>query len=205
MRVTREQARQNRERVVQVAGDLFRQRGIDSVSIADVMTAAGLTHGGFYGQFPSRDALVVEACTAGLEDSTDRLREAAAGGAGSPLERIIQAYLSIDHVDAPKDGCTLSALAGDAGRGSEAVQTAFAAGTLAMASAIAEASEADISSDGLALDRGLASLAALVGSVVLARAVVRAKPDLAQRIVAATVGSLVDAQALGNAPTEGEK
>jgi len=62
MKVSREQAAENRERIVQVAAKLFRERGFDGVGVADLMKAAGLTHGGFYGHFASKEDLAGEAC-----------------------------------------------------------------------------------------------------------------------------------------------
>ena len=61
MRVTRKQAAANREKVLDVAGTLFRERGFDGIGVADIMKRAGLTHGGFYGQFASKDDLAAEA------------------------------------------------------------------------------------------------------------------------------------------------
>jgi TetR/AcrR family transcriptional repressor of nem operon len=66
MRVTREQAAENRERIVQVAAKLFRERGFDGIGVADLMKSAGLTHGGFYGHFRSKDDLAAEACARAL-------------------------------------------------------------------------------------------------------------------------------------------
>jgi TetR/AcrR family transcriptional regulator, transcriptional repressor for nem operon len=66
VRVTREQAAQHRQQILDVAGTLFRQRGFDGIGVADIMKGAGLTHGGFYGHFTSKDALTAEAGAAVL-------------------------------------------------------------------------------------------------------------------------------------------
>ena len=63
VRVTREQAAAHREKILEVAGTLFRERGFDGIGVADIMKGAGLTHGGFYGQFDSKDALAAETTT----------------------------------------------------------------------------------------------------------------------------------------------
>ena len=70
MKVSREQAAENRERIVQVAAKLFRERGFDGIGVADLMKAAGLTHGGFYGHFGSKEDLAAEASDRALKDIT---------------------------------------------------------------------------------------------------------------------------------------
>src|SRR3981081_147115 len=72
MKVSREQAAANRERIVEVAGKLFRERGFDGIGVADLMKAAGLTHGGFYGHFKSKDDLAAQACGRVLAHSSQR-------------------------------------------------------------------------------------------------------------------------------------
>ncbi len=89
-RVSQEQAKLNRQRVVEVAATLFRERGLHGVGVADIMGAAGLTHGGFYGQFANKDALAAEAFETALTDN----------GRGQ-LDSLVSNYLSIAHVRAP--------------------------------------------------------------------------------------------------------
>src|SRR5882724_7355908 len=79
MKVTREQAAENRGRVVDVASRLFREKGFDGIGIADIMKGAGLTHGGFYGQFKSKDDLAAQACAQTLDRSVARWAQLAAG------------------------------------------------------------------------------------------------------------------------------
>src|SRR3546814_1848579 len=86
MRVSREQAAENRSRVVEVAGRLFRERGFDGIGVADLMKAAGLTHGGFYGQFSSKDQLAVEATERALEGNAVIWRRRASGAEGRSEE-----------------------------------------------------------------------------------------------------------------------
>lgn len=102
MKVSREQMAQNRSRILTEAGRLFREKGFDAVSVAEVMKAADLTHGGFYGHFRSKDDLIAHA----IEH---------ASGNNSALEDIedwIDAYLSLPHRDHPEQGCPMAALAG---------------------------------------------------------------------------------------------
>lgn len=104
-RVSQEQARLNRARVVEVAAALFRERGLHGVGVADIMGAAGLTHGGFYGQFANKDALVAEAFESALGEERR-----------GTLDALIANYLSSGHVQSPGKGCPLAALANDVAR-----------------------------------------------------------------------------------------
>jgi len=72
MRVSREQAAENRQRILEVAGRLFRQKGFDGIGVDGIMEAAGLTHGGFYGHFDSKANLAEQACSAGPEQSKQK-------------------------------------------------------------------------------------------------------------------------------------
>jgi TetR/AcrR family transcriptional regulator, transcriptional repressor for nem operon len=102
--------------IVRQATKLFRERG-SSVGIADVMDDAGLTHGGFYRHFESKDDLIVEAVSLALHELSDRLTRAAERAEqGRELEAIITAYLSTDHLAHPETWCALATLAGDLGR-----------------------------------------------------------------------------------------
>lgn len=159
-RVSQEQARQNRQRVVEVAAALFRERGLHGVGVADIMAAAGLTHGGFYGHFANKDALAVEALNAALAEERRETGDAFIGN-----------YLSLAHVHHPGRGCPLAALASDVAREppGSAVRTRFTKGVEGLASLLAKLTPR------LAKDRrrqqSLAALSTLVGAVILARAV----------------------------------
>lgn len=127
MRVSSEQANRNREHVVEVAGAEFRKHGFDGIGVADLMKAAGLTHGGFYNNFASKDALAAEAVTRVFAETTARMREAATGAA-DPLAAAVGLYLSPRHRDSLEAGCAIAALSQDAARGSEPLRQAFEAG-----------------------------------------------------------------------------
>lgn len=116
MRVSREQAAENRQRVVATAARLFRERGFDGIGIADLMREAGLTHGGFYGQFGSKEELMAEAVATTLEQSLQRWHERAARHPEDPLGAVVQAYLRPAHRDGPGAGCGFAALASELGR-----------------------------------------------------------------------------------------
>src|SRR5689334_23048279 len=120
-RVSQAQAEENRRRVVDTASRLFREQGTQ-VSVADLMKAAGLTHGAFYKQFASKEALVDEA-TAHAFDELARSHTAGLtryeGQRGAAQRALIDAYLSVDHRDDPADGCPIAALATDIAREGE--------------------------------------------------------------------------------------
>src|SRR2546428_10500465 len=109
MRVSRAEAEQNRERIIEVAGRLFRERGFDGIGVADLMKAAGLTHGGFYRHFASKEDLMAQACARALEGSLDAMRQVTAHDSGHALSAVASAYLSPEHRDGPGEGCALAA------------------------------------------------------------------------------------------------
>jgi len=127
VKVSREQANRNREHVVEVAGTEFRKHGFDGIGVADLMKAAGLTHGGFYNNFASKDALAAEAVTRVFAETTARIRAVAIGKA-DPLAAAVELYLSPRHRDSIEAGCAIAALSQDAARGSEPLRQAFEAG-----------------------------------------------------------------------------
>jgi TetR/AcrR family transcriptional repressor of nem operon len=115
VKVSRQQVAENRRKILDVAGKLFREQGFEAVSVADIMAGAGLTHGGFYGYFPSKEALVAAAL---LEASPE-------SGIPQSLAELIPRYLSCAHKDNPGTGCPVAALAGDVARMTPPVRTAM--------------------------------------------------------------------------------
>lgn len=115
MKVTKTQAQENRTRIVETASELFREHGYDGVGVADLMAAAGFTHGGFYKHFGSKADLVAEASACGMSQTV-----ALTGTVDVP--GFVRQYLSREHRDARATGCTLAALGGDAARQPEAVK-----------------------------------------------------------------------------------
>src|SRR5260370_32980725 len=125
VRVTREQAAANRRKIVHVASTLLRRHGFEGIGVADIMKGAGLTHGGFYGHFASKDDLAAEACTRALGGD-----DWAAGLAGTPnpsLGAVVRGYLSPRHRDDPAHGCLFAAVGSDVVRQPRAVRRAFTA------------------------------------------------------------------------------
>lgn len=121
MRVTKAQAQANREHIVETASVLFRERGFDGVGVADLMAAAGFTHGGFYKHFGSKADLMAEAAANGLAQSLTN-------NVGIGVPEFVNVYVSREHRDAPGGGCTMAALCGDAARQPPELKATFANG-----------------------------------------------------------------------------
>ena len=115
MRVTKAQAQANRAHIVETASALFRERGYDGVGVAELMAAAGFTHGGFYKHFRSKADLMAEAAASGLSQSL-------VNSAGLDVTEFVKLYLSRAHRDARNVGCTMAALCGDAARQPEDIK-----------------------------------------------------------------------------------
>ena len=123
MRVTRIKAEDNRKRVVAASGRLFREKGFDGIGVADLMKSVGLTQGGFYKQFASKEDLAREACDQALIESIALWQQAIEGaGEGEALEKFVKSYLSPLHRRERGKGCLLAALAPDASRRAQPVK-----------------------------------------------------------------------------------
>ncbi|MCE4557962.1 TetR/AcrR family transcriptional regulator [Roseateles cellulosilyticus] len=165
MKVTKAQAQANRARVVETASQLFRERGYDGVGVADLMAAAGFTHGGFYKQFGSKTDLIAESTACGIATTV-----ALAGGGVHPVDFVRQ-YLSREHRDGRATGCTMAALAGDAARQPDSVKAAFAAGIESLIEALGPGSESAPEIDVTeARNRIVDMLSHALGALVLSRA-----------------------------------
>jgi AcrR family transcriptional regulator len=120
---------QTHDRILDTAARVLRDTGFYGVGVADIMKKAGLTHGGFYAHFPSREALLAEALERAGEDSGMRLQKALAAGEAKGLSRfraLVESYLSDRHLQAPEAGCPVAALASEMPRQSELVREAAA-------------------------------------------------------------------------------
>jgi TetR/AcrR family transcriptional repressor of nem operon len=162
-RVSQAQAQENRRRVVETASRLFREQGTH-ISVADLMKASGLTHGGFYKQFASKEALIDEATTHAFDELTqlhmDGL-EQHAGQRDAAQQALIDTYLSIEHRDSPADGCPAAALATDMARegGDREARRVYTEGVGDFAEWLATEDQ-----------DGITRLCTMLGALVLARA-----------------------------------
>jgi TetR/AcrR family transcriptional repressor of nem operon len=188
MRVSKEQAAENRQKILDAAARLFRERGFDAVAVADLMSAAGFTHGGFYNHFESKEALEAEACAAALAGSRPPLDDALASHSSKDWNRYARDYASAEHRDHPETGCTLAALATDAGRQGDDVQAAFAEHLEHITASLAAhlANEPGAGTAKKLRQRALRTWSELIGAVILARAVAGADPELSDELLEAT-------------------
>ena len=170
MRVSREKAAENRQRIIDAAGALFRAKGFAGIGVADIMRAADLTHGGFYGHFASKDDLAAQASRRALARSAAKWERIAAGSPkGAAYAALLANYLTPTHRDDPARGCAFASLGSDAARGGKAVRAAFAEGLRPFLDILAEAVPGR--SKAARRRKAVATMAALVGAVALARAV----------------------------------
>ncbi len=167
-RTTKAQSQAVRERIVEEAAKSFRQHGLDGIGVADVMKRAGLTHGGFYVHFASKDELKAEACRKAVDVMLEQWGAIAEGGRGKPLSALVDHYLSPEHRDHPETGCLLAALGPEISRQPEEVRgavteqyarvVAFLAGIAPGRTAAAKRRNA------------VATFTSILGGVVIARA-----------------------------------
>ncbi len=166
MRVSRVQAEANREAVINAASRLFREHGFDGIGLKDLMKGAGLTQGGFYKQFESKDDLAALASRRAMESATRRWSSVAASS-NEPLQAVVDLYLSAGHRGETGDGCPLVALGSDAARQSPEVRTPFQDGIKAHLQVLEEL----IPNDGApgAAEKAMVVLSLMVGAVTLSR------------------------------------
>ena len=196
MRITKQQADENKARVVEKAAVLFREKGFDRVSIADLMQAADMTHGGFYNHFGSKDDLEAAACAHVFAKSIGAVEAIAA--VADPAERAQafddykRRYVSKKGRDLPAARCPMVAFAGDVSRQSPTVRGEYATGLHQYLDAFARAASAG-KTGGLrknARRQAITQLAALAGALTLARSVAEADPALSDEILEAAVAAL---------------
>jgi TetR/AcrR family transcriptional repressor of nem operon len=168
MRYSREHKLETHARIVKKASERLREKGAHGIGVADLMKDAGLTHGGFYAHFDSREALVIEAFAHAMDHSTERWRKL---GEQTPPEKrlktIVDTYLTPQHRDHPGEGCAVPALGAEIARESPRTRKAFAAKLEQMIDMLA-AQVPDLPRKP-ARKKALAALATMMGTLVLAR------------------------------------
>ncbi len=169
MRYSGDHKAQTRKRVLKEAAREIRAKGPDNVAVAGVMARAGLTHGGFYAHFPSKDALIGEAIGTMFDDARGRTATMDSDEPRTALRAYVDFYLSTAHRDSRERGCPLPALSGDLARSGPAARSRFGTGVAALTARLARALEGL----GVAHPAAEASsmLAQMVGAVALSRAV----------------------------------
>jgi TetR/AcrR family transcriptional repressor of nem operon len=192
-RASRAQMELHRQTVLHAASKMVRERGVDGVTVPEVMAAAGLTHGGFYRHFESKDALVAQACAAAFTQRLAAMDDAleTTDSADAARRAWLEDYLSPTHRDTPENGCASAALAGDVARAPDGAplrdayleglqNTIEKMGRLGNRPEDAEAREHEV----------LVELATAVGALVLSRAI--SGDDLSERLLAAARRHLID-------------
>ena len=165
MRQSREQKAKTHERIVEVASERIREQGLDGPAVAEIMHAAGLTHGGFYKHFESRDDVIAEATDRALAHSDRHVHELT-DDAQDPLAAFVDWYLSAEHRDDPASGCAVPALGDDVRRGDERLRSAYSR----QVERYLEHVERFLGGGDDARQRATLAVSALVGAIVLARA-----------------------------------
>lgn len=180
MKVSKERAAANRAAILEAAGRLFRERGFAGAGVAEIAQAAGLTHGGFYGHFASKDALAAEACGRAFEGELRRV-----ASVEGDLGRYLDFYLSARHRDRKDAGCPMVAFGADIARQGDDVAARFADGLEDHVGAFAGLLPQSTGGPGARRRRALALIATLAGAVTLARATAGAAPALSDELLEA--------------------
>ena len=168
MRYSREHKLETHERIVKKASVRLREKGAHGIGVADLMKDAGLTHGGFYAHFDSREALVIEAFAHAMDRSTARWRKLAEQTAPEKrLATIVDSYLTAVHRDDPGQGCAVPALGAEIARESPRTRKAFAAKLEQMIDMLAE--QIPNLPRKAARKQAMGVLATMMGTLVLAR------------------------------------
>ena len=170
MRKSRQEAAKTRERIIASAAAEFREHGIAATGLADFMKAAGLTHGGFYRHFRSKDHLVAEASAAAGASMTTRVAASAAHGRkGHGLGAAVADYLSAEHRDNPREGCPLAALGGELARADSKTRAAASDALVQLVDVLAGQMERANSKE--AKKRAVFAASAMIGALTMARVV----------------------------------
>lgn len=180
MRYAKEHKLGTRQRIVETASRRFREEGIDAVGVASLMSSAGLTHGGFYAHFASKEDLVGAACVDAFTQTIDRLRQIAAAAApGAQTTALAETYLSPAHLEQPGSGCMAAAVGSEIPHHSPEARTQFTEQLQALIGLV----EDTLRADGASPDYATGIVGSMVGTLTMARAVT--DPTLAQTMLQA--------------------
>tara|TARA_R110001592_G_scaffold325323_3_gene605252 strand:+ start:4346 stop:4948 length:603 start_codon:yes stop_codon:yes gene_type:complete len=194
MRVSRAQAEENRQTVINVASRLFREHGFDGIGLKELMKGAGLTQGAFYKQFASKEDLAAQASKRAFESVSGRWSDAAEANPDDPLGAVLAFYLSEGHREEKMDGCPVAALGSDAARQSEDVKASFEAGIKAHIKFLSRLLD---EADGEETEaKAMAVLSTMVGALILSRSVNDER--LSKRLLHAAANTAQKASSAGN-------
>ncbi|GAB3442014.1 TetR/AcrR family transcriptional regulator [Insolitispirillum peregrinum] len=163
MRITKEQKQENHDRIVAIASEMFREHGYDGVGIAELMERAGLTHGGFYNHFRSKEDLIAQATQLSFDEASQRYADIDA-------RAVIDFYISRAHRDQPAIGCPVTTLGCEAARQTDATRAIFGNGIeVLLANLVQDMARNGIAGPG-ARSQAITILARAAGAVILSRA-----------------------------------
>jgi TetR/AcrR family transcriptional repressor of nem operon len=186
MKVSKEKMAEHREKIITSASKRFRELGFEGISVADLMKEAGLTHGGFYGHFDSKEELVALASERAMNDSAEKWEKVITEASSNPLEALAKHYLSLRHCERPGSGCLFAALGGDISRQAASVKAAVTAGLqqfIGLLTRIVPGKTKEVRRR-----KAIAAYASMIGGMVLARSI--SDPALSQEILDAVAESL---------------
>jgi TetR/AcrR family transcriptional regulator, transcriptional repressor for nem operon len=189
MRYSREHKLETHARIVKKASVRLREKGAHGIGVADLMKEAGLTHGGFYAHFDSREALVIEAFAHAMDRSTERWRKQAEQTPSEKrLATIVESYLTTVHRDDPGHGCAVPTLGAEIARESPKTRKAFAAKLEQMIEMLAD--QIPEVPRKAARKQAMAALATMMGTMVLAR--IAGTGDFSEEILGAGRDAVLD-------------
>lgn len=188
MKISKEKAEENRAALVEAASRLFRQKGIDGVGVAEISRAAGLTHGALYAHFPSKEALAAEALAWSLEQGNAKLLTGTVDGEPD-LDKFLAGYLTVCEGEDYAEHCAMAAAASEIGRQDTAASAAFSEGYMVLVRAFERRIAA--ANPGVdALGTAMGVVAAMVGALSIARATVKARPELSAQVLQGARGMI---------------
>lgn len=190
MKVSKQQAAENRARIVTEAARLFREKGLSGIGVDALTKAAGLTHGSLYSRFDSKEQLTAEALAEALKRSAVTLYPPDAATTPGAFETVITRYLSPTHRDAPGTGCALAAVGCEVARHGPAVRQVLTQGLRNSAGRLSTVLPEQDRPVDAKTDDALAILASMVGALILARAV--DDPGLSDRILNASQRRIIE-------------
>jgi TetR/AcrR family transcriptional regulator, transcriptional repressor for nem operon len=191
MKVSKEQAEQNRDALLDAASRLYREHGLEGVGVAQIAREAGLTHGSLYGHFESKDHFAAEACEHAFINGIKKLRNVAPGD-DKALAAYFKAYLSERHRDTPHDGCPIAALGAEAARKDGPIGETMMHGVETYVKLFVErySTSGGNGSASACRDQAITTLAMMVGGMVLSRATSPSNPRLSKQILAAVLDAV---------------
>ena len=188
MRKSKQEAAETRQRILKAAAAKFRQNGIGGTGLSDLMAAAGLTHGGFYRHFDSKDQIVAEACAGATESAIARFFSNKSAQSG--LKARVAKYLSPAHRDDPSAGCPLAALGSEIARCDERTRAAATQAFMELVNIIA--TESGKTGPDVARRRALVAAATMIGALTMSRIVT--DPELSVGILREARNQLVNSR-----------